>query len=77
MEVYRHEAEEILRRFLDDQLSFAQCVAALEDALDGLDPKPTGQQLVSLQILIAANNEIIAKEMKRRRSPEGDSVTGR
>jgi hypothetical protein len=33
MEVYERETQEVLKRFLERRLSFAECIAALDAAL--------------------------------------------
>jgi hypothetical protein len=69
MEVYERETQEIIRRFLEHRLSFADCIAALDAALAGLIPKLTGEQIPQLRIVMFANNEIVMKEMERRGPP--------
>jgi hypothetical protein len=38
MEVYKHQTEEIIRRFLKGRISFPECIAALDAALAGFMP---------------------------------------
>jgi hypothetical protein len=66
LDVYRRETEEILNLFLSQKITFSECVAALDAALADATRKATQRQMVSLQILIAANNEIVKKEIDRR-----------
>ncbi len=66
MEVYERETREIISRFLNHRLSFADCIAALDAALAGLIPTLTGEQIPRLRTVMLANNEIVMKEMERR-----------
>lgn len=66
MEVYERETQEVVKRFLERRLNFAECIAALDAALAGLVPTLTGEQIARLRIVMLANNEIVMKEMERR-----------
>ena len=66
MEVYEAETTEIVRRFLAHELSFPDCIAALDSALIRLMPRLTGRQITRLRVVMLANNEIVMKEMERR-----------
>ena len=66
MEVYKSEAREIIRRFLAQRLSFAECMAALDSALADFVPILLHKDLDVLRALMLANNEIVMKEMERR-----------
>jgi hypothetical protein len=66
MEVYERETNEILKRFLERRLNFAECIAALDAALAGLVPTLTGEQIPRVRAVMLANNEIVMKEMERR-----------
>jgi hypothetical protein len=70
MEVYKRETEEIIKRFLARQLSYPDCIAALQAALADLVPRLTGDELPALRALILANNAIVMKEMERRGPPK-------
>jgi hypothetical protein len=67
-EVSEQETQEMIKRFLERRLSFADCIAALDAALAGLIPTLTGEQIARLRIVMLANNEIVMKEMETRRS---------
>ena len=67
MEVYKRETEEIIRRFLKRQLSFPDCVAALDAALAGLLPLEPSQY-DEVRAVMLANNDIVMDEMARRTS---------
>ena len=66
MEVYECETQEVIKRFLERRLSFAECIAALDAALAGLIPTLTGEEIPRLRVVMLANNEIVMKEMERR-----------
>jgi len=68
MEVYRRETQRIINRFLDQRLTFYECIAALDAALADATRHASNEQAVSLRILASANNEIVWKEMNRRES---------
>ena len=70
MEVYESETQEVLKRFLERRLSFADCIAALDAALAQLIPRMTSEQLPALRALMLANNDIVMKEMERRGPPK-------
>ncbi len=67
MEVYKAETAELIRRFLSHQLSYAECVAALDAALAGVMPRLKPDEVDALRALVSANNEIVRKEMGRRK----------
>lgn len=67
MEVYKAETAEVLRRFLSRQLSYAECIAALDAALAGVMPRLKPAELNALRALVSANNETVKKEMNRRK----------
>ncbi len=66
MEVYRRRTAEILRRFLNNGLTYRECVSALATALADLKAENATKQRVPLYILISANNEVVRKEVERR-----------
>jgi hypothetical protein len=66
MEVYERETQEIVKRFLERRLNFAECIAALDAALAGLIPTLAGEQIPRVRSIMLANNEIVMKEMERR-----------
>jgi len=69
METYEHETRAVIERFLRHELSFPECIAALDAALAELIPRLAGEQLGPLRALMLANNEIVMKEMERRGPP--------
>ena len=73
MEAYETATREVIARFLDHELGFADCIAALDAALADLIPRLTSEQLVQLRAVMLANNEIVMKEMERRGPPREGS----
>ena len=67
MEVYKRETEEIINRFLERQIGYHECIAALDAALTGLMPKMTPEELEAVKVQMAANHAIVMEEMERRR----------
>ena len=57
----------MIDRFLRHELDFPECIAALDAALADFMPRMTGEQIASVRIVMLANNEIVVKEMERRR----------
>jgi hypothetical protein len=70
MEVYERETRAVIARFLRREISFPECIAALDAALAELIPKLTGEQLTPLRALMLANNDTVMKEMERRGPPK-------
>ena len=70
MEAYRREAQRVVKSFLRHQLSFPNCISALDAALAALivrlDPARYHDELPTLRALMLANNETVMKEMERR-----------
>lgn len=67
MQVYVNETREVVRRFLYRQLSFPNCIAALDAALAGLLPRMHPEQLDDVRAVMLSNNETVMREMERRR----------
>jgi hypothetical protein len=74
MEVYRKQTQKILKRFLEREIAFPECVAALDHALAKLIPKMRAEDLLSIRAVVLANNETVMKEMEKR---ERDRATRR
>jgi len=68
VDVYKQETREILRRFLAHELSFPDCIAALDAALAGLLPTLKPEQLDEVRLVMIANNERVMDEMALRSS---------
>jgi hypothetical protein len=63
---YKRETGEAIALFLDDKLSFPNCMAALEAALARLIPRVRREHYSAIRALMLENNEIVMKEMGRR-----------
>jgi hypothetical protein len=65
----------MMAAFLRYQLSFANCISALDAALARLIPRlDQGQypaQMIALRAVMLANNEIVMEEMERRGTRTG------
>ena len=70
MEAYERETRAMIERFLRHEISFPDCIAALDAALADLIPRLTGEQLTPLRALMLSNNDIVMKEMERRGGTE-------
>jgi hypothetical protein len=70
VEVYKRETWDIVNRFIIHQLSFPNCIAALDAALAGVLPRVQPDQLAELRTVMLANNDRVMKEMEGR--PLGD-----
>jgi hypothetical protein len=66
MEEYERQTQAVIDRLLRHELSFPECIAALDAALAAFMPRITGDQIARLRIVMLANNEIVMKEMERR-----------
>src|SRR5271168_2991497 len=72
MEAYKREARAVIRRFLNERLSFHECLASLDAALADLTTRLTDEEIEPLRALILENNNIVMKEMERRGPPPFD-----
>jgi hypothetical protein len=66
MEFYERETKDIIRRFMARQLSFPDCIAALDASLARFIPELQPPQLYELRDLMLKNNETVMNEMARR-----------
>lgn len=66
MKAYELETQRIVRRFIDREISFPDCIAALDAALANLIPEMPAEALPALRAIMLSNNEIVMKEMERR-----------
>ena len=66
MEVYKAETAAILKRYRAGQTTHKGCIAALNAAVAKLVPRLKAEQVESLRALYKANNEAVAREVKRR-----------
>jgi len=68
VEAYKRETRQIIRRFRTRQLSFPNCIAALEDVLAHALLRVPPEQLDEVRSVALANNEHVMDEMARRSS---------
>ena len=68
MEEYKSETRRVVNRFLLRQLSFPNCISALDAALARLIPGLQPDQLDALRAIMLTNNATVMKEMERRAS---------
>ena len=61
MEEYRSETREILKRFREDRISRAECVAAMDCALLALIPHLDPANLPAVQARLAENSRYLAE----------------
>jgi hypothetical protein len=66
MAEYKRKTREVIIRFLENRLSFPDCIAALDAALADLVPRLKHEELDDLRAVMMTNNEIVMKEMERR-----------
>jgi hypothetical protein len=75
-DIAQGETQEVVRRFLCRQLTFPECIAALDAALAGFIPLMLPEELPALRAVMLANNETVMKEMERlgrhRQSKQGN-----
>ncbi len=76
MEVYKRETRKLVQRFLKDQITFTECIHALDASLADLvsSTRFKGEDLPELRLIIMANNETVMKELERR-GPPADKVS--
>jgi CRP/FNR family cyclic AMP-dependent transcriptional regulator len=72
VEVYKSETRELIKRFLNQRISFHDCVVALESAFDDFSSRATDEEVASLRSLILENNAIVMREKERRGPPPFD-----
>jgi hypothetical protein len=59
--MYRAESREILKRFFEDRISRAECMAALDSALVALVPDLVPADLPAVQAILAENYRLLAE----------------
>jgi hypothetical protein len=65
MHIYKREIGEILRRFIACEITYPECLAALDAALDAVVRELDPRDLPELQSILASNHDIVAKQMAR------------
>jgi hypothetical protein len=71
VEIYSREAQRVIGRFLDRRISLDECLAALDSALAGVSPMPTGPDLDALQALVNRNRRIVTELAEHREKATG------
>jgi hypothetical protein len=66
MEAYKKQTEKAVRRFLHHEITFPECISALDGAFARLIRRLTRDQIAPLRAVMLANNERVMKEMERR-----------
>lgn len=66
MDVFKRETKKIVGCFLLHQISFAECLIALDDALASLMRRDPEENSSALRELMFANNAQVMREMERR-----------
>jgi hypothetical protein len=64
MEVYKKQTEKAVRRFLNHEITFPECISALDGAFARLIRRLSRDQIAPLRAV--ANNDRVMKEMERR-----------
>jgi hypothetical protein len=77
MEVYKHETEEIVKRFLERRITFSECKSLLNAAFADVFPRLNGQQLDSLRGLLMAREDRLTKEVSQRAREQDSAEAGR
>lgn len=70
MDVYERETTEVVKLFLAGEISFPACIEALDSALEDFIPKLKPEDATRLRIVMLSNNEMVMREMERRRQLE-------
>ena len=66
MEIYRKQTQKIIKSFLDREIAFPECIAALDHALAKRIQTLLPEELLNLRAVMLANNETVMKEMEKR-----------
>ena len=75
VELYRRKTQKIVSRFLADELSFEECTAALDAALNNLARRGIGEQdHVAFRTLRSMNKEIVTREVERRKTSKSQQM---
>ena len=66
MELYKKQTQKTLKRFLDREITFPECVAALDHALANFIKRGRAEEIAAIRAVMLANNGIVMKEMEKR-----------
>ena len=65
-EVYKQETREILRRFLEQRMSYSECIAALDAALVGIVLRVDAADLPAVRGILVSNGNIVKAALTQR-----------
>jgi hypothetical protein len=68
-EEYERRSREVIERFLNHNLSYQECTAALKAAFGAVITELTGAELIAVTVLAVRNSEAVMREMARRGEP--------
>ena len=66
MDIYKAETREIIRRFFSGEISFPDCIAALDAAATGFIQSMPSDQFAELRSVMQTNNAEVMQEVSRR-----------
>lgn len=66
MEIYRKQTQKTIKSFLDREIAFPECIAALDHTLARRIQTLLPEELLNLRAVMLANNETVMKEMEKR-----------
>ncbi len=67
--MYRRKTREIVNRFIDDEITYAECIRALDAEFASLTVRMAEKEHpAALRLLMSVNNKMVAEEMERRRT---------
>ena len=66
MEVYKKQAQKIVKSFLDHQTAFPECISALDAALVRFIKRRGHGEFPAIKAVLLANNETVMQEMEKR-----------
>ena len=66
MELYKKQTQKTLKRFLDREITFPECVAALDHALANFIQRGRAEEIGAIRAVMLANNGTVMKEMEKR-----------
>jgi hypothetical protein len=64
--LYKKETEAVVNRFLQHQLSFPDCIAALDSALFRVVSRMQPEDLGAIRTMMLTNNDTVMTEMEQR-----------
>jgi hypothetical protein len=77
MEAYKRATKRVVNSFLRHEISFPECVHALDAALAKSIPRLKPEELPELRAWMLTNNGIVMKEMHRREGEKKANLKAR